>query len=336
MDQKKEGLDIYKELETLEHPSFSQASREFQHLFGNRCIKGFLHQKVLRQQLSKKIAKEQFKYFENAKTPRKINEELTKFAKENIVLYPNQINNLENSINHSTLQSYPDDFLEFIKKLKLQRQKEFEEEEQKKNMPKVTKKFEINPQYLKYIQSQKNKIPPSCKYNPNYEAIAPHVPLVKLQPLKTKGERSKSVDTSLVKNRIKEKKPPIHNRSVLKNVKRKNSIHVMSFDKYSSRNDMIKKPYGNTSLDPNKMSRNISVPNFKKMISRFDKNSKTSQKLPNLINYSPNYNAIYHNNLGYRKENQDLCRKKAMIKKLWGSFVVPTEYLVVPSMNDQK
>ena len=53
MDQKKEGLDIYKELETLEHPCFSQASREFQHLFGNRCIKGFLHQKVLRQQLSK-------------------------------------------------------------------------------------------------------------------------------------------------------------------------------------------------------------------------------------------------------------------------------------------
>lgn len=335
MDQKKEGLDIYKELETLVHPSFSQASREFQHLFGNRCIKGFLHQKVLRQQISKKLAREQFKIFQNAKTPTKINEELTKFAKENIDLYPSKTNGLGNSLNKSAIQSYPDDFLEFIKKIKKSRQKEFEEEEQKKNMPKITKKFEINPQYLKYIKNQKNKVPPSLKYNPNYEAIDPHVPLVKLQPLKKKNERSKSVDTSLAKKRIKEKKP-INNKSVLKNIVGNNSIHIMSFDKYSSRNDMIKKPYGTTSLDPNKMSRNISVPNFKKMISRFDNNSKTSQQLPNLINYSPNYNAIYHNNLGYKKENQDLCRKKAMIKKLWGSFVVPTEYLVVPSMNAQK
>ena len=63
---KNDEVDIYRELSSIKTNHISHAGREFQKLFGNRCIKGFLHQKVLKNQLSKKISQNNTKFIKEA------------------------------------------------------------------------------------------------------------------------------------------------------------------------------------------------------------------------------------------------------------------------------
>ena len=342
---KNDEVDIYRELSSIKTNHISHAGREFQKMFGNRCIKGFLHQKVLKNQLSKKISQNKYQIYKRS-TPKKISEELNQLANDSLTISPRSKDSFDNDENNNnkTIEAYPDDFCGFIKRLKEKKEKEKLEEEEKKRQQQgmSNKKYEVSPELINYIKSQRKKIPPCCMYNPNYNAIAPHVPLVKLQPLKEKKDsRSKSVEISISHNSSSVPHKQNKNRSVIQSsiTKKEKSIqsyHVMSFDKYSSRNDLaIKQPYNDTSLEPNKIKRNVYVPNFKKMISRNQKLNRSNQRLPCLMNYTPNYNAIYINNKGYNRGNKELYRKKTMIKKIWGSFDATSRYIVVPSMNNK-
>ena len=114
--------------------------------------------------------------------------------------------------------------------------------------------------------------------------------------------------------------------------------NAIPFEKYSSRNNNVfgGKPNGDCTFSPktNKISRNISAPNFKKMTSR-EKEPRFNPRLPQIISYSPNYDFVLPNNTGYKKIDQEMEKKKYLIKKLWGSFDVPSEYIVVPSINEE-
>jgi hypothetical protein len=163
-------------------------------------------------------------------------------------------------------------------------------------------------------------------YNPNYDSISKHIPHARIKPLnnKTHHYSLQHIDDT-TSNACK------HNNSVLVF----NKVKGMAFDKYSARVDnCLKSFYKDSTLEPHKAVKKIAVPNFKKMMPRECAGNKGNKLLPRLISYSPNYNVIYSNNFGYQKHKDErMRRKKHVLKKIWASFDVSKEYVVVPSMN---
>lgn len=194
----------------------------------------------------------------------------------------------------------------------------------------------------------KNKIPPSCLYNPNYNAISPHVPYTKLKPLRIKNDslrkerKSSSVTTkSNVVTKINNNNYNNNNTNNINiescknnriNIKpfENNPSHVMSFEKYSSRNAIFTKAkYKDTILEPLKLSRKVSSPIFKNMSPRYK--NKMVTRMPVLVYLNPNYDMIY--NGSYRSRPMDdkaSCRAKA-IRKIWSSFNATSDYQSVPN-----
>ena len=84
-------------------------------------------------------------------------------------------------------------------------------------------------------------------------------------------------------------------------------------------------------LNPEKLKKNISVPNFNKMISRDTIFYLNHQNY--LPDYSPNYDSIYSNANKYKYIDEELKYKKNKLRKIITSSNPPGEYLLLPILN---
>ncbi len=172
---------------------------------------------------------------------------------------------------------------------------------------------------------KKNSILPISNYQPNYNSIDKHIPYYKLKPL------TKSKNSILNHSEIKQKFFKKINKKKNLIMNRYNNIHVMSFDKYSIRPDLIKNKNKNDSYVDYKIIKNISVPNFRKMISREKKN--LNKPLEHARDYTPNYNAIYCDKTNLPIVNTELKRKKNLLRKILVNYHPRAEYLITPKLN---
>lgn len=169
------------------------------------------------------------------------------------------------------------------------------------------------------------------------------MPYTKLRPIKIKDNIVKSerkcsslttksnILTNLInndRNINKEIRKKTINKSTI-NLLRENSSHVMSFDKYSSRNNIFSKiSYKDTILEPVKQSRKVSSPIFKKMSPRYKK--KVLTQIPVIVDYNPNYAIIYDNSFRKRRLEDKLSYKAKLMRKIWSSFDATSNYQSVP------
>ena len=84
------------------------------------------------------------------------------------------------------------------------------------------------------------------------------------------------------------------------------------------------------SYEPLGIKYNISVPIFNKMTSR---EKKISLKNKNMVDYNPNYDAIYPNNYKYIYVNDKMKKKKYKLRKILGSYNTKGEYVLLPILN---
>ena len=171
---------------------------------------------------------------------------------------------------------------------------------------------------------KKNTIIPISNYQPNYNSIDKHIPYYKLKPLKKKK------NSILNHCEIKEKLLKKINKKNNLLINKSNNIHVMSFDKYSMRPDLIKNKNLNDSYVDYKIIRKISVPNFRKMISREKK--QINKPLEHVRDYFPNYNAIYCDKTNLPLVNTELKRKKNLLRKILVNYHPRAEYLITPKL----
>ena len=321
---KEEVNDIYNELSKIQTTSLSQTGKEHTRYFGSRSIKGFLKQRILHKTILKKlnnpIREFESSFTHNNNTNSYSNSNSNKHTEDilNNVIYEHYYSPCNNkSPHHSSKSNYKckynnDYLLHYIKK---------------KNNKASTSTRPLKPRSKpKIIQMQHKKVHSMClMYNPNYDSISKHIPHARIKPLNNKTHQSSLQhveDTSIVRK---------HNNSVLVF----NKVKGMAFDKYSARNDnCLKSLYKDSTLEPHKAVKKVAVPNFKKMMPREYTVNKGNKRLPRLISYSPNYNVIYSNYFGYQKyKDERMRRKKHALKKIWASFEVSKEYVVVPGMN---
>lgn len=185
---------------------------------------------------------------------------------------------------------------------------------------------QIKANHINFFKNKfkKNTILPISNYQPNYNSIDKHIPYYKLKPLK------KNKNTILNHHQIKQKFLKKLNKKSNSLINKYNNIHVMSFDKYSVRPDIVKNKNLNDSYVDYKIIKNISVPNFRKMISREKKN--LNKPLEHVRDYSPNYNAIYCDKKNLPIINTELKRKKNLLRKILVNYRPRAEYLITPKL----
>lgn len=201
------------------------------------------------------------------------------------------------------------------------------------------------------------------RYNPNYKSIFKNTPSVRIaRPLKETnkdmirkpiespflteiGSKTMTATNSPYSNRIKKfdistSKTSDNLNYIKKNKKIKTdenddkNNHSIRFDKYVERKENISEVNPNVSyiepLDYKKI-RNNSI-NFNKMRSREDKYfyNLNNFKGPSIGYYEPNYTYLDKNlrNISLGKINREKNRK-FLLKKLWGSYHVQTEYQLI-------
>lgn len=327
MKKNKNEMDIYKELSKIEATTISKCGKEIQKLLNNRSIKGFLKQKILQKKLDAKLEQQNLAYFKKATKPvNNVRNELDKLClKNNITTFQKEKN--------TEIEGISKDYEEMMRKKKKNAKKyeinnKLTRKECLDHFFQLKQRFQIQKDVLSYLQEQKKKIPPILKYNPNYNSIFPHIPLVKLQKDNVKKTHILKKNNFSITTNIDTNDPTeIDNTS-------QSPLHVMSFEKYSPRKDFIVgQPLSDSLNKPDKIIRNISAPNFSKMCAR-EKKKKSDTRLPGIIDYSPNYESIFPNSECKTKKNSHLEDKKKMIKKLWTSFNIPKEYVVVTKLNE--
>lgn len=329
---KEEVNDIYNELSKIQTTSLSQTGKEHTRYFGSRSIKGFLKQRILHKTILKKL-NNPIREFESSFTHNTNNTNNTntnsngnsnKHTEDilNNVIYEHYYSPCNNK---STYHSRS--ICNYKYKHKYKCNNDYYKNNNKAALTASTATRPLKPHSKpKTIQTQPKKVHSMClMYNPNYDSISKHIPHARIKPLNTKTHQytlQHVEDTSIVHK---------HNNSMLVF----NKVKGMAFDKYSARNDnCLKSFYKDSTLEPHKAVKKVAVPNFKKMMPRECAVNKGNKRLPRLISYSPNYNVIYSNYFGYQKHKDERMRKKKhALKKIWASFDVSKEYVVVPGMN---
>ena len=91
-------------------------------------------------------------------------------------------------------------------------------------------------------------------------------------------------------------------------------------------------------IRPKMLVKKMTTPIFEKMGSREVKPKQHTQ-LPPFVEYHPNYDSISpKRSISTRNNKQSeqlLQNKKYFLRKLWGSFQFPPNYMVVPKLNDK-
>ena len=309
--KKTQFQSIIEELENIKYENISSTGR----LYG-KFIAGNILYSLITPKNNKEINKKEIKK-ENTKSTENILDDIINNDKN----YKN-----ENYFSNEKIKNISKELQDSIKKYK-----------EKSLIPtlfssiqgtKKNKKFFPNTRILNYIQKMKKKTPSMCYYEPKYESIDKHIPQYILQPIKKKNNNIEINNNKLkqlfTKNILKKKS--------LNYLYKSNFIHAMSFDKYSSRPDiMTNKPLGDSYIQI-KRNKNISVPNFKKMISR-EKNI-IKKRIDAMRNYSPNYSSIYCDKILLPEINEDLKKKKNLLRKSSVNYNISSEYQVITKLND--
>lgn len=331
------GIDIFHELQKLQFTNISKIGKEQQKVLGKRTIQGFLEQRALREELSKKIALS----LVSSKSANNIEEELNGISKENEVVFNDvQHSHKHNITNNEHYSEQPKkEFTKYIRLLQKQHKEIIRDNNNKHNnkynnrntKPFHKKNYPVNYELIKQLKKQRHKVPESCAYHPNYNAISPHVPYVKLQPLKEKN--SKLTSSSMDESNVVQSQASIVDVVDGSSYKRNN---VIPFEKYSPRSDIVRKDVNKDRivLEPIKVKKKVSVPNFKKMLSRNKSVFNVLGRVESIMDYTPNYKAVHYNSMGYNKGDINLYNKKVLVKRIWTSFDASAEYVVVPKLNE--
>ena len=221
------------------------------------------------------------------------------------------------------------------------------------------KRYGLEESLVKLKLRENNKVPSICSYNPNYKSISKHTPIAHLQGHHTINLNNLKNNKDEENNRYKMESLKDTNDEPITNEKYifKNSYSINSYnykkhsrnnlnfykgDNYSfKRNNKINNIYGIydsfsgelSQINPEKVKKNVSVPDFNKMISR-DENNYIFNRERYLADYLPNYDSIYSNANKFIDINKDLYEKKVKLRKIISCSNPPTEYLLLPILNN--
>lgn len=200
------------------------------------------------------------------------------------------------------------------------------------------KRFIINESYLNVIKETRSRIPPSSKYNPNYNSIRKHIPTT---IFKNKLNRSK-IQTTTYTDKFFDSSDIIDSKNVMKfeNYSSRDFLNFVNKDILKSnstfltflKSDKIKEKTKKKTIHPiKKLTKIISVPDFKKMTSRAEKPHSNFHQLPRIFSYNPNYNYFFNSN--YSSISPKLKKKMYQLKKCICEYNPKLEYKIIPSLN---
>lgn len=235
-----------------------------------------------------------------------------------------------------------------------------------KRLLKWKKKYALNKSLYNCILMENNKTPPVCRYTPNIESIKKHIPVAdlkghqsinikRIQKEKEEIEKQNKFYSKLNFEEYMESNMDIINNDIttINSYNDKNNYSNYEINKFQRIDNKYYFNFINNQLNcnnnskpisysisneisllnPNKLKNNIPSPIFKKMIGRDKKSYLYSHKY--MMDYSPNYNYIYSNANKSVSINQNLKNKKIKLRKIMSSSNPPTEYLLLPILNQK-
>ena len=238
-------------------------------------------------------------------------------------------------------------------------------------LKKYKKRFALDENIVKLKIKENKKTPPICNYNPNLESISKHVPIpdlmghhhINLVKIKKEEEEKKRIAQQNNLNNFYDNEMLIEDNYIINTNNKKNNSTI-SINPYEYKNIIPKtrvnnrniysnsmnsmesriyysKNYENpishsisaelTPINPKKIKNYVSVPIFKKMISR-DKNNYLYNHCY-LADYFPNYNSIDSNAYRFININENLKNKKNKLRKIMTCSNPPSEYVLLPILN---
>lgn len=234
-----------------------------------------------------------------------------------------------------------------------------------KMMMENRKKFNVSNTFLKRRKEENNRCPPLCLYTPKYNYIYKHIPgfsfhnekapkrkkiIIQNKENLNKSKESDNIskNKSISYKKINSSLTPLHisnNRSHISFSN--NSIINKSKETEESKNFSFNRQFFlsqqgspmNSELEskirfdysPKYIEKNILVPNFDKMMPRFEKPKKSKHLLN--ADYSPNYNAIFSGVLNNNPIDYEKRRKYYNLKKIITIYNPREEYLLFPELN---
>ena len=221
-------------------------------------------------------------------------------------------------------------------------------------LKKWNKKYNLPKSKIKILQEENNRMPPLCKYTPDYNSIYKHIPVVyfnnhndNFNPkklLKNNSQKKITYNKNMIEytNESKEEKKNIYITKI-KNISNNSEISERYLDNSHDEENNSIIYYNNNNNNNNninnnkkKLRKNISAPNFRKMTGREGK--FLFNNVSSCLNYSPNYNAIFGNSgvIDYKPINRELKLKKNLLRKIINNTNPPSEYLLLPSLNKKE
>ena len=326
-------FNIFQELEHIKYNDLSKTGKNLKNIFSNLSIESFLHKRKINLNknfnLKKKDKIDESSttsiFYENIK---KENEEnVRKKSIENIKnwnlrykLRPNLLSYLHKENNKIPPCAYYNpnynSIIKHIPSIKLK--------------PLTTKRLLKNPNKLTNELNLKKKSKMNIIENEKIiEKEQDNSSISNLNESKNSSKSSNNINNKETRKKTSENKKKKSMINLHKN------IHALSFEKYSNRRNYFPKIINDVSTyKPQSIVKKISVPNFKKMLSR-EKKTITPKQIDAYIDYHPNYNAIFcdGNRSVKNKESKEIIRKKLLLRKIWRSFQTSIKYIVVPEMN---
>lgn len=234
------------------------------------------------------------------------------------------------------------------------------------------KKFNVSNTFLKRRKEENNRCPPLCLYSPKYNYIYKHVPGFHFHnEIKTKRKKIIIQDKDNT-NKSKESINVEKNKSIYSFKKINNSLTPLHLSNNRSHISFISNSFKNKSKEteenknfsfnkfqknfflsqqcspvnnemenkvqfdysPKYIKKNILIPNFDKMMPRFEKPKKSSLK--SNADYSPNYNAVFSGVLNNKPIDYEKRRKYKNLKKIITIYNPTAEYLLFPQLNPKE
>ncbi|MCQ2818196.1 MAG: hypothetical protein MJ252_13095, partial [archaeon] len=277
LNKSKSANSIYDELKRIQAKYISKEGNAYSKKYAGRTLASFIKRKEMIEQVALKYSQENHGFPKDfmERKEKENNKEIPQLIDVNNEFYSTK---LLARLNQAT-------------KEKQRRQKRIEEEEKLKNRIYLTKedclkslklKTKISKStkdFIKFVMDKKKKLPPSSKYSPNYDSIERHIPIAIIYPLKKP-----------IENKYKQKQMRTEELPTIKHFY--DEVHVMAFNKYSSRDTSPLKSNGrlNSEISPPKikLKKNNSAVDFGKMSSR-ERKPKHQLQFISPMDYSPNY-----------------------------------------------
>ena len=228
------------------------------------------------------------------------------------------------------------------------------------------KKFNVSNTFLKRRKEENTRCPPICLYSPKYNYIYKHVPGFNFHNDKKSKKKKIIIQNKENLNKSQESNNINKNKSIsfLTNISSHTPLHISnnkSHISFKNKNFKNKETEESKNISFNKqffisqqcspistekeskikfdyspkyIVKNSFVPNFDKMMPRFEK-PKKSKYLSN-ADYSPNYNAIFSGVLNNKPIDFEKRKKHYHLKKIITIYNPTSEYLLFPQLNPKE